>query len=154
MNGVVITICMAAVLSGLFKMLVPDGRFKPQISFLTACLFSVCVLKSVTGGIGIDIPDIKFNEIEVVDFSEKLSENAEKAAANAVKDSVNELLEQNGTPCSQIYIVAHINGSFGISINEIELVFEKGTAKEYIDSALFAVREKVGDEILVRYSFN
>ncbi len=154
MKETVLTVCMTAITCGLFKMLVPDGKYKKQLNFLIACLFSVCVLKALSGGANIGNFDFSFESADVVDFSDKLSENAENAAAYAVRDKVNDLLEQNGTPCSQIYIVAHINGSFGISISEIELVFEKGTSDAYIQNATDAVREKVGDEITVKYSFN
>ncbi|MCH5323638.1 MAG: hypothetical protein J1E39_00350 [Eubacterium sp.] len=154
MKEVFLTVCMTAIVSGLFKMLVPEGKFKSQISFLISCLFAVCVLKAVSGGLDIGSFEFSFEDADIVDFDDKLSENAEKAAAYAVRDKVNELLAENKTPCSQIYIVAHIDGSFGISINEIELVFEKNTSEPYIQSALDAVREEVGDEIIVRYSYN
>lgn len=152
MSEVFLTVCMTAIAAGLFKMLLPEGKFKAQASFLISCLFAVCLLKAVSGGFDLNLPELTFDEISPISFEEKLSENAEKAAADAVREKVKELLADNNTPCAEIYIVEHIDGSFGISISEIELVFLKNTSEDYINSALNAVREKVGGEIIVRYS--
>lgn len=147
----VITICMAAIVTGLFKMLVPDNKFKPQLSFLVSCLFSICVVTAVSNT-NITFDNAILQSSEVVDFSDKLSENARITAAKAVREKTEQLLADNGINCSKIYVVAHISGAFCISISEIELVFGKDTSMNTVERAVELVKSEVGEEITVRYS--
>ena len=51
-----------------------------------------------------------------------------------------------------MYITAHIDGAFCISISEVELVFDDGTDDSYIADAASLVQAAVGDDIKVRYT--
>ena len=130
-------ICLLAVAVGLFRMLIPDGKYKTQITFLTACIFSVCVLSTVTKLVPVIDTEIAVSTVPAVDFSDKLSEQA--------------LLANNGYSCSKIYITANIDGAFCISITEVELLFPKDTPDEYMERAAALVESRTGD-ITVRYA--
>ena len=147
----VLTICMTAIVTGLFKMLIPDNKFKPQLSFLVACLFSICVVTAVSNA-NISFDNAAMQSSSVVDFSDKLSENARVAAAKGVREKTEQLLSDNGINCSKIYVIAHISGAFCISISEIELVFDKDTPMSTVESAVELVKSEVGEEITVRYN--
>ena len=137
-------ICVLAAAAGLFRMLIPCEKYKMQITFAIACIFSVCLINSVTDIIPADIPQ--------VDFSDKLSEQARLTAARAVRRKVEELLNSHGFIYRKVYITAHIDGAFCISISEVELVFDDGTDDSYIADAASLVQAAVGDDIKVRYT--
>ena len=144
-------ICLLTVAIGLFRMLIPEGKYKTQITFLTACVFSICVLTTVTKFAPVIDTELTVSEMPVVDFSDKLSEQARITAARGVREEVKKLLENNGYTCSKIYITANIDGAFCISITEVELLFAKGTSDEYMENATALVQRRVGD-ITVRYA--
>lgn len=51
-----------------------------------------------------------------------------------------------------MYITAHIDGAFCISISEVELVFDDNTDDGYIADAVSLVQSAVGNDIKVRYA--
>lgn len=142
-------ICLVAVAVGLFRMLIPDGKYKTQITFLTACIFSVCVLGTVSEFVHVIDTDITVSSVSAVDFSEKLSEQARITAARGVREKIKELLQSNGYYCSKIYITANIDGAFCISITEVELLFPKDTPEEYMESAAELARSRAGDVTVI-----
>ena len=144
-------ICLLAVAVGLFRMLIPDGKYKTQITFLTACIFSVCVLSTMTKLVPVIDTEIAVSTVPAVDFSDKLSEQARITAARGVREKLKELLANNGYSCSKIYITANIDGAFCISITEVELLFPKDTPDEYMERAAALVESRTGD-ITVRYA--
>lgn len=153
-KSVLFNICLLAVTTGIIKMLVPDNKFKSQISFLISCIFAINFL------CGIDdisiLSDFSFDNlevVEVVDFSDRLSEEAKKEAAKAVRLRTEKLLSDNGYAYEKIYVIAHINGAFSISISEIEIAFSIAESKERAQKAAELVSREVGSDITVRYSF-
>ena len=152
-KSVLLGICLLAVATGILKMLIPDNKFKTQISFLVSSIFAISLL------LGFD--DISFftsfdfgnlEQVEMVDFSDKLSEEARKEAAKAVRLKTEKLLSDNGFAYEKVYVNAHINGAFCISISEIEIVFSINEAEDKIQQALTLVSREVGSDIIVRYS--
>lgn len=145
-------ICILAVAAGLLRMLIPTEKYKTQITFVIACIFSICLVNAVTD----IIPSVNFEteiaDVPQIDFGDKLSEQARVTAAKAVREKVEQLLTDNSFNFSKVYVVAHIDGAFCISINEVELVFDSETDDSYIADAVSLVQTAVGDEITVRYS--
>lgn len=145
----VLSICLVAVATGLFRMLVPDNKFKTQLSFLISCIFALCIINSVKG-VQPDTEVFVSQSTEVIDFSDKLSENARIAAARSVRLKVENLLSENQINFEKVYTVAHIDGAFCISISEIELVFKKNQSADEIDKAIRTVQKEVGSDIIVK----
>lgn len=145
-------ICVLAAAAGLFRMLIPCEKYKMQITFAIACIFSVCLINSVTDIIPALSIETQIGDIPQVDFSDKLSEQARITAARAVRQKVEELLTSHGFIYRKAYITAHIDGAFCISISEVELVFDDGTDDSYIADAASLVQAAVGDDIKVRYT--
>ena len=145
-------ICVLAAAAGLFRMLIPCEKYKMQITFAIACIFSVCLINSVTDLIPALSIETQIADIPQVDFSDKLSEQARITAARAVRQKVEELLTSHGFIYRKVYITAHIDGAFCISISEVELVFDDGTDDSYIADAASLVQAAVGDDIKVRYT--
>lgn len=145
----VLSICLVAVAAGLFKMLIPDNKFKTHISFLISCIFAVCVISAVSN---VQLEEMSFavQSANVIDFSEKLSENAADTAAAAVKAQVEKLLLSENLSCDKVNVTAHIDDEMCISISEIELVFSSGRSESYADRAAAVVQKEVGDSIEVK----
>ena len=145
-------ICILAVAAGLLRMLIPTEKYRSQITFVIACIFSICLVNAVTD----IIPSINFEtgvvDVPQVDFSDKLSEQARVTAAKAVREKVEQLLTDKNFDFSKVYVVAHIDGAFCISITEVELVFDTDTDDDYIADAVSLVQAAVGNDITVRYS--
>lgn len=78
-------ICVLAAAAGLLRMLIPCEKYKLQITFAIACIFSVCLINSVTDVIPALTIETKIADIPQVDFSDKLSEQARVTAARAVR---------------------------------------------------------------------
>ena len=110
-------ICVLAAAAGLFRMLIPCEKYKMQITFAIACIFSVCLINSVTDIIPALSIETRIADIPQVDFSDKLSEQARLTAARAVRRKVEELLNSHGFIYRKVYITAHIDCAFCISIS-------------------------------------
>lgn len=145
-------ICVLAAAAGLLRMLIPCEKYKLQITFAIACIFSVCLINSVTDVIPALNIETKIADIPQVDFSDKLSEQARVTAARAVREKVEELLTSHGFVYRKVYITAHIDGAFCISISEVELVFDDNTDDGYIADDVSLVQSAVGNDIKVRYA--
>ena len=153
-KNILLGICLLAIAIGILKILIPDNKFKTQISFLISCIFAISLL---SGFDNISIfTSFQFEEletVEIVDFNDKLSEVAKKEAAKAVRLKTEQLLSDNGFTYEKIYVLAHINGAFCISINEIEIVFSISETEKRVKQAVELVSREVGNDIVVRYSF-
>lgn len=145
-------ICILAIATGLLRMLIPGEKYKTQITFVIACIFSVCLINAVTDIVPSLSFDTEITDVPEVDFSDKLSEQARVTAARAVRENVEQLLSDHNFKFSKVYITAHIDGAFCISITEVELVFDGNTDDEYIADAVSLVQTAVGNDITVRYT--
>ena len=132
-------ICILGAATGLLRMLIPSEKYKTRITFLIACIFSLCLINAVKGIIPSVSIDTQAINVPQVDFSEKLSEQARVTAARAVREKIERLL-------------CDIDGAFCISITEVELVFNADADEAYISDAVALVQAASGDEITVRYS--
>ena len=152
-KSVLLGVCLLAVATGILKMLIPDSKFKMQIYFLISCIFAISLLSGfddISFFTSFDFDNLE--SVEIVDFSDKLSEEARKEAAKAVRLKTEKLLSDNGYSFEKVYVIAHINGAFCISISEIEIVFAYTEAEKRIDQAVSLVSREVGNDIVVRYS--
>lgn len=145
-------ICILGAATGLLRMLIPSEKYKTRITFLIACIFSLCLINAVKGIIPSVSIDTQAINVPQVDFSEKLSEQARVTAARAVREKIEQLLCNNGFDYDKVYVIAHIDGAFCISITEVELVFNADADEAYISDAVALVQAASGDEITVRYS--
>ena len=69
------------------------------------------------------------------------------------KEKIEQALYDNGVfDYDKVYVIAHIDGAFCISITEVELVFNADADEAYISDAVALVQAASGDEITVRYS--
>ena len=53
----------------------------------------------------------------------------------------------------KVYVVAHINGAFCISISEIEVLFSELETESMVKQAIEIISKEVGSDITVKYSY-
>jgi len=157
MRQVLLNICFVAVALSLFKMLVPENSMKKQTDFLTACFFTASVLFMFTAG-RVNLADALDLNSEIIpkttnfaDYGLKYAEAQKKAIGAEIREKVGALLSADGIYPDEIYTVVNISGKYGISINEIRLVFrDRGEETfEIMSRATAAVQREVGESILV-----
>lgn len=153
-KSVLLSVSLLTVATGILKMLIPDNKFKKQISFLVSCIFAISLISGfddMSNFISFDFS--KLQNVEVIDFNEKLSEEARKEAAKAVRVKVEELMKNNNFNVQKVYVIAHINGAFCISISEIEILFSTDETEERVKQAIDLVSREVGNDIIVKYGY-
>ncbi len=154
LKAVLLGICLLTIATGILKILIPENKFKTQISFLVACIFAISLISGfddISVFTSFDFADLQ--NTEVIDFSEKLSEQARAESAKAVRMEVEELLKSNNFSFQKVYVIAHINGAFCISISEIEILFSDTETENRVKQAIELVSREVGNDIIVRYSY-
>ena len=150
MKETILEIALAAIATGLFKLLLPDSGFKKQIAFLTACFFLLsCISFFRNSSWDISaLSDALRQEGAYVDYSAEAYRLTQNEIAQALAEDIGGLLTENEIPAEEIRVIVDISSSFSISIKQVRLAFSLKDA----DCAAFAeelVKKEVGDEIEV-----
>ena len=149
MNNSIFEISVIAVITAIFKMLVPEERQGKQIKLLISCFFIVTVLNLFDNFPELNIIDefvntgIKYNDYSVI--YEK--QTADEIANQLRKKIFNELKKVDIHP-EKIYIDINISESSSISISKIRLVFTDKNSYE-AERAVKITEMFTGYEILV-----
>lgn len=125
MSEFLLTVCIAAVAMAVFKILIPENKFKKQISFLTAGVFLLIGITSVSGtefDFSMDNPDFYESE-SFVQISGEADQSLRKKICDDMSDKVYRLLNENGFYPKEIHIIVNISGLYSISIRQVKLVF-------------------------------
>lgn len=120
-------VCMAAIASALFRMLVPENRFAKQISLLIAGLF---ILAGVNAFKSVDISFDKSQysyeaDADYIGFSGDVNRELQKKICSEMSDKLYTLLNSSGIYPQEIHIIVNISGLYSISITQVELVFSE-----------------------------
>lgn len=123
MKQIALCICLVAVATTLYKMLVPEGSLSKQINFLITCFFLAGILQNITGSdMFEDLRGAMVTNGTYIDFSAQISAEQKEKIAAEVSGKVREALAAHDIFPEKIYVVVNISGLYSISINEIELV--------------------------------
>ena len=123
--GFLSTVCIAAIAIALFKMLIPENKFKKQISVLVVCVF---LLTGITAASGVEI-DINEDKLELginadyISFSERVNEDLKTRICDDMRDKLRNLLNEKEIYPEEIHIIVNILGLYSIDITQVELVF-------------------------------
>lgn len=149
MNEIFFDISITAIVSALFKMIIPGKKNGNQVKMIISCFFILTVINSVKGNITFaGIRDILDTEITVNNYSDVLTEKTADEIANALREKIKAELEKENIEFEKIYIDINISENSSISINEIRLVF-KDIATEDAKRAVVITEKCTGDEIKV-----
>lgn len=143
------TVCVAAISAALFRILVPENKFKKQISLLIAGILLLTGISSAAGA-EFHIPEIE--EGGYVTFSGEINKSLEKKICKDMSDKIYELLNSNGIFPEEIHIVVNISGLYSISITQVRLVFKAGETVAAEAAAELLSRELTDDiEIITAF---
>lgn len=121
------TLCMAALGSALFRILVPENKFSKQISALIAGVFLMTGISAVSGA-EFDLDTEKYTRAE--EYGTEISSSVNKSLRDRVCSKMSEeiysLLNEHGICPKEIHIAVNISGAYSIDITQVELVFESG----------------------------
>lgn len=122
------TICIAALGSALFRMLVPENKFSKQISILISSVFLLTALTAI-GGADLDI-DFEKYDTAAAEYSTEISKNANKELQNKIckemSDKIYGILNAREIYPEEIRVIVNISGLYSINITQVELVFKNG----------------------------
>ena len=142
------TVCMAAIASALFRLLVPESKYAKQISLLIACVFVLAALNAITGAeLSLDDGSYELSgSTDYIGFSGDVNRSLQKKICTDMKEKVSAILGENGIYPEQIHINVNISGLYSISITQVKLVFDKGTQAE-ADRAIALLSGKLPEDI-------
>ena len=150
MKETILEIALAAIATGIFKLLLPDSSFKKQIAFLTACFFLLSCISFFRNS------SWDFSEISAsfrqdgayVDYSEEAYRLTQNEIARSLASDIDELLTEHEIPPEEIRVIVDISSAYSISIKQVRLAFSLKDA-DYAAFAEELVKKEVGDEIEV-----
>ncbi|MCR4779477.1 MAG: hypothetical protein K5876_00125 [Ruminiclostridium sp.] len=150
MKEMLVSVCAAALLTAVYKALVPAERSGAQIKLLTACFFVVTAVNAFMGAAGLaELPELTASAGTYNDYTVRVTETVKSETAGALRRAIEERLSEEGIYPEKIYIDVHIADNDRISINEIRLVFAGDDGAPYSERAVAAVRGLVGASVRV-----
>lgn len=149
-----LTVCMAAIASALFRILVPENKFTKQISLLIACVFILTGVNAVCGAeldLSPDSLDMSVTS-DYISFSGEVNKSLQKKICSDMSDKLYALMHENDIYPEQIHIGVNISGLYSISITQVKLVLgenDRGKA----DKALSLLETALADNIEIILEF-
>lgn len=126
------TVCMAAIASALFRLIVPENRFAKQISLLIAGIFILAGINAVKGAdFSFDKTQYSYEDsADYIGFSGDINRDLQKKVCSEMSDKLYALLNSHEIYPKEIHIAVNISGLYSISITQVELVFEESRRSE------------------------
>lgn len=139
--GFLTSICIAAIATALFRLLVPENKFSKQLSLLIACVF---LLTGITAASGAEFnleDSVEIGEnADYIRFSKQVDGELKQQVCRNMEEKVRALLAENGLFPEEVHIIVNISGLYGISISEVKVLFGGEevleTAKSILQNAL------------------
>ena len=122
------TICIAAICTALFRMLVPENKYAKQISLLIAAVFLLTGITAITGAefdFGTQNYDINDNA-DLAGMTADVTENLQKKICKDMSDKLYKLLGEHEIYPEEIHVIVNISGLYSINITQVKLVFGEG----------------------------
>lgn len=126
------TLCMAAIASALFRMLMPEKGFGRQISLLISALFLLAGINAFkSSDFSADSSQYSYEDsVEYISFSGDINKELQKKICSDMSDKLYSMLNSAGIYPQEIHIIVNISGLYSISITEVELVFSENQHDE------------------------
>ncbi len=122
------TLCIAALASALFRMLVPENKFSKQVSALIAGVFLLTGITAASGA-ELDLDTEKYS-VWAEEYNNEVVSGVNKSLREKICSEMSEkiyaLLNERGICPKEIHIAVNISGAYSIDITQVELVFESG----------------------------
>ncbi len=149
MNEILLNISITAIVTAVFRLLVPDERQGKQIRLLLSCFFIISVLSIFKNDVSIgEIKDIFSIDTSYNNYDITLRKQTADEAANELRSRIKSELKKENIEPEKIYIDINISEYSSISFNEIRLVFND-VSSEAAERAVKITEKCVGNEIRV-----
>ncbi len=149
MNDSLLSICVAAIITSVFRMLVPDERAGKQIRLIISCFFIVTAVNLLNNFDSFDsVKEILETETNYNDYNVVYEKQTADETANALRKRIYSELEKEKIYPEKIYIDINISESNSISISKIRLVFTDKNSHA-AERAVEITEECTGNEIEV-----
>lgn len=121
------TVCMAAIASALFRMLVPENRSAKQIALLIAGLFILAGVNAFkSADLSFDKEQYSYEaNADYIGFSGDINRELQKKICSDMSDKLYSLLNSAGIYPGEIHVIVNISGLYSISITQVKLVFSE-----------------------------
>ncbi len=145
--GFLTSICIAAVATALFRLLIPENKFTKQLSLLIACVFLLTGITAASGA-EFDLDDsVEIGEnADYIRLSGEIDEKLKSEICTKTEEKLRALLEENGLFPEEVHIIVNISGLYGISISEVRLYFG---VEEDAEAARNILRNALPEDIKV-----
>lgn len=144
------TVCVAAIVMAIFRVILPENKFKKQVSFLIAGVFLLTGISAVSGA-EFDFSfenNALFESERYVQFSGDVNENLRNKICDDMSDKIYELLNEREIYPKEVHIIVNISGLYSISIRQVRLVFDAGEEAAAAAAAELLSHELTGIEIV------
>lgn len=144
------TICIAAICTALYRMLVPENKYAKQISLLIAAVFLLTGITAVTGA----ELDLNVQEYDIGDnggyagMSADVNENLQRKISGEMSDKLYKLLEEHEIYPEEIHVIVNISGLYSINITQVKLVFGEGE-RAAAEAAAELVSRELSEDIKI-----
>ena len=116
------TVCIAALVTALFRLLVPENKFKNQIGGLLAGIFLLTGISAARNlELDLDTDYIKIGS-DYSGFSGNVTENLKKKICDEMSDKLYGIFHENGIYPDEIHIIVNISGLYSINITGVKVV--------------------------------
>lgn len=122
------TICVSAICTALFRMLVPENKYSKQISLLIAAVFLLTGITAVTGA-DIDLEAPRFDiqtDSGYSGMTADVNTNLQQKISRDMSDKLYKLLGEHEIYPREIHVIVNISGLYSINITQVKLVFSEG----------------------------
>lgn len=122
------TICVSAICTALFRMLVPENKYSKQISLLIAAVFLLTGITAVTGA-DIELETPRFDiqtDSGYSGMTADVNTNLQQKISRDMSDKLYKLLGEHEIYPREIHVIVNISGLYSINITQVKLVFSEG----------------------------
>ena len=126
-----ITVCMAAIASAVFRILVPEGKLTKQISLLISCVFLLAGVSAISGAeLDLDILNAVSDEVLIsdTDIVRDVNKELQKRICGEMSDRIYGLLAESGICPEEIHVNVNISGLYSISITQVKAILPAAQA--------------------------
>lgn len=149
MNEIFLNISITAIITAVFRLLVPDEHKGKQVRLLLSCFFIISVLNIFRNDVSIGkVEEIFSIDTSYKDYSVILEKQTADETANALREKIRAELNKENINPEKIYIDINISEKSSISFNEIRLVFND-ISSDAAERAVRITEKCVGNEIRV-----
>ncbi|MBP3857157.1 MAG: hypothetical protein IK990_16245 [Ruminiclostridium sp.] len=150
MKEMLLSICVTAIFTAVYRALTPSDKFAPQVKLLVACFFAVSAVNAAGGVLPFwDITDILNADTSYNDYSVQLRQLTAEETADSVRAAVAGVLKKEGIIPEKIYVDVNIADNGSISISEIKLVFGQADYELYAARAVVLAGRVTGTAVKV-----